>query len=234
MRERPIIMSAPMVRALLTGAKSQTRRLVKGLQLGERPECVDQFTGALITTFSPLTPCDGRIISCPYGSFAFRDRLWVRETWLQWDPEDLGVEPQDPATLRFRADGEIPAVRWRSSMFMPRWASRITLEVIDVRVQRLQEITEADAIAEGLSRITKDDGRTWKYGIPDRDGLPGTDNIGWPWSKWNTDPRQAYATLWSSIHARDPVHSWEANPWVWVVSFRRIEPAAVEEARASL
>lgn len=102
---------------------------------------------------------------------------------------------------------------------MPRWASRITLEVTGIRVERLQDISEEDAIAEGLSGITKD-GKLIKYGIPDQDGLPGTDNTGWPWRDWQKDPRDAYRRLWESINGRG---SWDANPWVWVVEFKRVE-----------
>ena len=104
---------------------------------------------------------------------------------------------------------------------MPRWASRITLEVTGIRVERLQEISELDAITEGLTALTKDGGRTIKHGIPDRDGLPGNDNYGWHWSEWEKDSRVAYRKLWESINGPG---SWDANPWVWVIEFRRINP----------
>lgn len=105
---------------------------------------------------------------------------------------------------------------WTSPIFMPRWASRLTLEVTDVRAERLQDINEADVRAEGLSTVTKD-GRLWKWGMPDRDGLPGTDNHGWPWTDWEKDPRQAFRKLWNSINGAG---AWEANPWVAAYSFQ--------------
>jgi len=104
---------------------------------------------------------------------------------------------------------------------MPRWASRITLEITAVRVERLHDISEADAVAEGLACITKDGDRTRKYGIPDADGMPGTDDHGWPWNEWRSDPREAYRKLWESINGPG---SWDLNPWVWVIEFKRVTP----------
>lgn len=103
-------------------------------------------------------------------------------------------------------------VKWCSPIVMPRSASRILLEVTDVRVERVQDISEADAIAGGLEAIAKE-GSLIKYGIP------GTDDFGWR-SDWSVASRVAYRRLWESIHA---VGSWDDNPWVWVVEFRRIE-----------
>lgn len=90
-----------------------------------------------------------------------------------------------------------------------------TLTVTDVRVQRLQDISKADAIAEGLTGLTKD-GRLVKYGIPDRDGLPGSDDLGWHWHCWDADPRRAYTTLWDRINGAG---AWDANPFVAAYSF---------------
>lgn len=104
---------------------------------------------------------------------------------------------------------------------MPRWASRLALEVTGVRVERVQDISEADAMAEGLKGLTKD-GSLVKWGIPDRDGLPGNDDDGWHWKQWESDPRKAYRALWNSINGAKPGRSWEANPWVWVVEFKRV------------
>lgn len=107
----------------------------------------------------------------------------------------------------------------RVSIFMPRWASRITLEVTEVRLQRLQDITEEDARAEGLTCLSKDGGRIFKWGIPDRDGLPGEDDDGEHWQNWSLTARDAYARLWDAINGAG---SWASNPWVWAISFRRI------------
>lgn len=175
-------------------------------------------------------------IRCPYGVPG--DRLWVRETWGSADQFYQSHENETPSVVAYRADlaaiqwdaeppRKIPkydleqwnwdTIRWRPSIHMPRWASRLTLEVVSVRVERLRDIGEDDARAEGLEGITKDGGLTIKYGIPDRDGFPGTDDLGWPWRDWDADPRKACRTLWEHINGAG---SWDANPWVWVVEFK--------------
>lgn len=229
-RERPILFSAPMIRALLAGRKTQTRRLVRdGLAVETRT------TEDLIDGPWPKD-ATGREQPSPYGCVG--DRLWVRENWAaHWMYDD--VPPRecksgiDGDNYWFRADGPGGVSqlgldpgggmrgKWRNSLFMPRWASRLTLEITDVRVQRLQDISEEDARAEGLSPITKD-GHLVKHGIPDRDGLPGTDNDGWEWQEWEVDPRKAFAKLWDRINGeRAP---WSSNPWLWVVSFSVAQP----------
>jgi len=126
----------------------------------------------------------------------------------------------------YRADGEIATGRWRPSIHMHPWASRITLEVMAVKVERLQEISESDAVSEGLRPITKD-GRLVKYGVPDSDGLPGNDDYGWPWEQWCADPREAFTRLWNTINGPG---SWDQNPWVAAYSFRVIKPEARDAA----
>lgn len=176
MKERPILFSGEMVRAILDGRKTQTRRVVK-------PQLGDLFD---YETCSPKP-------SCPYG--APGDRLWVRETFSL-----LGGQAEYRATRRM---GE-PAAPWRPSIFMPRWPSRIDLELTAVRVERVQDISEADAIAEGVKF----------YDDP------------------NTSAVKLFIALWDSINAkrRDPrsgqilPYSWADNPRVWSLTFRRIRP----------
>lgn len=181
MKERPILFSAPMVRALLDGSKTQTRRICK---TGDRLESVF------------------------YGNKRFGapgDRLWVRESWgahFMWDTvRPISIPNDGKSCVFYQADGAIVGgcsatqrKRWRPSIHMPRWMSRITLEVVSVRVERLQDITETDAMAEGVE---------WK----DHAGL----------AKYTA--RKLYQTLWLLINGLD---SWEANPWVWVVEFKRV------------
>jgi len=230
MKERPILFSAPMVRALLDGSKTQSRRIVKPQPFNGRPDdevrkqmiengalgqdasLTDLINGAIDHGFIPEA-------KCPYGHTG--DRLWVRETYFGNHFQHPN-EPEDERELHYRADGlpnfegEESLIKWRPSIFMPRWASRITLEITGVRVERLNDISEEDAKAEGLKGITKD-GKLVKYGIPDADGYPGTDDIGWPWEDWRISPVDAYRRLWESINGSG---SWDANPWVWVVEFR--------------
>lgn len=227
-RERPILFSAPMVRALLAGTKTQTRRILTNQP---SPMEVEAQYGPSRTFALEVGFCGER---SRYGLPG--DRLWVKETWRCWERETDRVDG-----IRFAADDAFVPIEntkeaadlwcaarkepighdmtWRPSIFMRAWMARIRLQVTEVRVQRVQEITEEDARAEGLTPITKDGGRTIKYGIPDRDGLPGTDDDGWPWSDWSTDPREAFKRLWCRINGPE---SWEANPWVWAISFRRL------------
>lgn len=200
-RERPILFSGGMVRAILDGRKTMTRRAVK-------PQFASDAEPAEMCAITPegwqtaghsgrwWDSCSGNsdeAVRCPYGVPG--DRLWVRETWAQnWN--QLSDTQIDRAYV-YRADGEARAqdngcdLPWRPSIHMPRSASRITLEVTGVRVERLREISEADAIAEGVERP--------ESGIP------------------ICSARQWFRVLWEQINK-----SWEPDTWVWVVEFRRI------------
>lgn len=198
MKERPILFSAPMVRAILEGRKTQTRRVVK-LQPRNRADIGHHGAGIpFIRNPDPLRPN----LFCPYGRPG--DRLWVREAFT---PMPTDVPPETPCETKWdigyaaggmRLDAVAPAgynptlynyERWTSPIYMPRWASRITLEVTGVRVERLKDISEKDAEAEGcpLDRLLA---RDW------------------------------YSQLWESINGPG---SWSANPWVWVIEFARID-----------
>ncbi len=130
----------------------------------------------------------------------------MRETWGAW-PHAMGGVQRD--SLRFRADGEYQnehgAWSWRPSIHMPRWASRITLEITGVRVERLKDISEYDSLAEGI----------YQQQNPICYGPPTGKNC----NQYHLTPREAYKALWESINSAE---SWAANPWVWVISFRRI------------
>lgn len=202
MKERPILFSAPMVRALLDGSKTQTRRAMK-TQLVYGDVC-----GLFPAWYLPTGPESGilypngkeRILSmCPYGQPG--DRLWVRETYA-----DIGCR------LTYRADADDGAhcqvKKWTPAIHMFRADSRILLEIVSVRVERLNDVSEADARAEGVKR--------------DRAGghfIDGTDAryaaaVGAPAS-------EAFAALWNGINGAG---SWEANPWCWCITFRRVAP----------
>ena len=191
MKKRPILMSAPMVRALLDGSKTQTRRMLK------MPHGLWETSPS-----GELVPIPS---NCPYGQPG--DRLWVRESFSGpycMEAQD-GMAAAAPSTwvhesrIWYWADGQPTHGDWtrpRPSIHMPRWASRITLEVTDVRVERLQDISEADAIAEGCP--------------PNATNAP--DDISRFW----------YRLLWDQINGPG---SWDANPWVWCVTFSRLGAA---------
>lgn len=225
MKERPILFSAPMVRALLAGTKTQTRRRIAIPKRGafvirgddEREDGGPWWPYQSDDGESDLCDdgCEHRM-SCPYGVPG--DRLWVREAWRA--PTSCDHLPPrsiaDSEGRRFVAD-EVTGPdagygRFRQGMFMPRWASRILLEVTAVRVERLQDISEADARAEGCEAI--DDGIWWKnYTYPlGFDGKP-TLVVGYRTAK------ESYRSLWEQINGHG---SWEASPWVWVVEFRAL------------
>ena len=206
-KERPILFSAPMVRALLDGTKTQTRRVVKPQPIGLTSDGVPFVHTADDEKFGRL----GKVVMCPYGQPS--DRLWVREAWRVEKFID-NLAPRELATgcsVVYEASGEAPAWRGklRPSMFMPRRMSRITLEVTGVRVERLQDISEADAVAEGIERLNSPHPNVKLY----RDYAPGHDST--------VLPVYSYQTLWEQINGPD---SWATNPWVWVVEFRRIRP----------
>jgi len=213
MKERPILFKAPMVRAILDGSKTQTRRVVKpqpSRELMTEYECIRQSRLSARTDAEILSDC----LLCPYGIPG--DRLWCRETfaivprtaYARSEGVQQMLRPDDDhdaAIYRAGWDRSNGGFRWRPSIHMPRWASRILLEIVSVRVERLQDISEDDARAEGIEYSERFGG--YCVGMAEH---------------YNShDPRLSYASLWESINGPD---SWSANPWVWVIAFRRIEP----------
>jgi hypothetical protein len=192
-KERPIIFSAPMVRSLLGGTKTQTRRVAKGERASRGLE-----SGWHLKPYGFVTDSQFAKAACPYGQLG--DRLWVREShWYFKDKYDheTGYFPPKLTVeyVEFRADGDSDRRGWYPSIHMPRWASRILLEITGVRVERLQGISEADALAEGVSNTLH---------------LPG-----------GRFANENYAHLWWTINGDG---SWEANPWVWVIEFKVVKP----------
>lgn len=200
MTERPILFSAPMVRALLAGTKTQTRRVCKpAANLSAVVEVPDPLERGQVYNGSHFGDEDGEVqFACPYGQPG--DRLWVRETF---GFSGSGYIPD----IHFRATNpEAPILgRWYPSIHMRRIDSRITLEITSVRVERLQEISIEDAKAEGA--WGPDDSIVQKVA-----DYFGTDIF-------SANPRKAFQMLWESINGPD---SWAANPWVWAIEFRRV------------
>lgn len=198
MKERPILFSAPMVRAILDGRKTQTRRVIKP-QPGPG---VNAFTPAEVNAAWQ----EGWIpVKCPYGDSG--DRLWVRENFAivpasayrmsEGVQQTINPNDRDMAAI-YAAGWDRSIPRWKPSIHMPHWASRITLEITDVRVERLNDISEADAIAEGCKGLNCP---------PDHEG--------------DVSPQEEFRDLWQSINAAK--HPWSSNPWVWVIAFKRVE-----------
>jgi hypothetical protein len=185
-----------MVRAILAGRKTQTRRIIK-----PQPIAVKNVDTGPIPMCHP--PFQSFAMRCPYGKPD--DQLWVRETWQALRDEGVGYTlcpPQPGCEIRYRATEEeewCPPLLWRPSIFMPRFASRITLEVTDIRVERLQDISPDDCDAEGIERSA----------CHTRDGAGCNARI------------NDYKTLWTSINGPE---SWDENPYVWVVGFKMLIP----------
>ncbi|MBT9385514.1 hypothetical protein KM176_16690 [Pseudooceanicola sp. CBS1P-1] len=219
MAEKPIPFIGPMVRAILEGRKTQTRRVLDAW-CDEAPAFIfrdgiyayDENDAAY---HLPKTHSVG-------------DLLWVREAWKACSQMDA-IPPRDMSPyepIRYEADGFIRELscmmikpgRFRPPMFMPRWASRLTLRVTDVRVQRLHDISQADAVAEGVERVSVGIETHWRDYSGDSQFVGG--------------PRSSFCTLWDSLNAKRG-YGWDANPWVAAYSFEvircnidRLEPVS--------
>jgi len=253
MKERPILFSGEMVQAIIDGRKTMTRRVINQTPAGFRFDgfITDGTKDRGKAVFSPSEnfqyDITGNIkVLCPYGQPG--DRLWVRETWRvgAWDENDCAIK------VDYRADGfsrqewlYVPnekyfeklwiqssldadekigrnrdfsytwepgqsPCRWRPSIFMPRWVSRITLEITNIRVERLQDISEEDAFAEGI------DDESEEYNRAEHFQLGGSQIQG------GAPAIFTFIGLWDSINAKRG-YSWESNPWVWVIEFRRVD-----------
>ena len=218
MSERPIPFKGEMVRTILDGRKTQTRRVMKVQPWPDALVTVEHYHETVIDRHGDMQPGkeifgahwdDGEYgLRCPYG--APGDLLWVREAWRAWSQYDDWPPSRLPpgVDVQYIADASAPwASRYRHTRFMPRWASRITLRITDIRVERLQDISEDDARAEGAM---------WHDG-----GTIG--HSGWrhDFSDVHADARSSFARLWNKINGPG---AWDANPWVWAISFERIKP----------
>jgi hypothetical protein len=207
MKERPILFSGVMVRALIDGRKTQTRRVVKPQPEADHDgEPYWHVGGYRAWMYRGITEIlrsgTGNAIECKYGQPG--DRLWVKETFADIDTN----EPPGPVYRATDPDWETTGGwKWTPSIFMPRWASRLTLEVLSVKVQKLQDISEEDAMAEGVE--------------PARRPLGGWRNYasgGAPNPPFRT-ALESFASLWESINGPG---SWALNPWVWCILFRKL------------
>lgn len=239
MKERGMIFNGEMVRAILDGRKTQTRRIMKNQPAGDYPD-----TPALIrnvgTGFQWYCHYgESSIFNCPFG--AVGDRIWVRETWatlgnedgccVDWNdnlckgdereaariyrasceqrPGDYGLwSIPDNAYWKPHTENEKFEGAWRPSIHMPRWASRILLEITNVRVDRLNSISEQDALSEGIDRERLEESQDNYDCIADHNMTGRPTATG------------AFKYLWESIYGEE---NWQVNPWVWVIEFKRVE-----------
>ncbi|WP_313064097.1 hypothetical protein [Atlantibacter hermannii] len=213
MKERGMIFNAEMVRAILDGRKTQTRRIMKP----QPTPCTLQKGGHWwpSNVFKTMLHIEeelqngkggwGGLVgdACPFGDVG--DRIWVREAWARYkidhDSHDMAYRATPPED--WPKEG-----RWRPSIHMPRWASRILLEITGVRVELLNKICEGDAQAEGVAQLR---GGFWKHYQPG-------------WTQHQLSARGSFVTLWKSIYGEE---SWNSNPWVWVIEFKRIDGGAL-------
>ncbi|MGJ3438649.1 hypothetical protein AAZU54_01470 [Pseudomonas sp. Je.1.5.c] len=206
-KERPILFSGHMVRAILEGRKTVTRRAVK-VQPNSKGDIGSYGLGQPFIRHPDPTK---RNPECPYGRPG--DRLWVRETWAQIN---VAQAPEESWVVYRECDNRTDyGGPWKPSIHMRRRDSRILLEVTDVRVERLQDGEgetdfESRYVAEGIHRIHHGDGEHYYHPLKSEPG-PGN------WA----DPFDAWRELWVSINGAD---CWNANPWVWVVEFKRVQP----------
>lgn len=244
-KERPILFSGPMVRAILDGSKTQTRRIVANFQRPKADVSPEVSPNHLYSAIAQKHPRWGFCVfgeteqdcanalaessCCPYGRVG--DQLWVRETWMPDAPQDgtwadtqfygCRMSPLTDIPERFRKPKHCiyratwdfsELVGWKPSIHMPRWASRVQLEITGVRVESLHAISEQDARAEGVQNI-RNEGVFWlDYTNPEgksTDSYTAGSALG------------SFRSLWASINGAE---SWDANPWVWVIEFRRIKP----------
>ena len=213
MKEYPILMSGPLVRATIDGRKTVTRRPIT-----IPPSAIEWCQGApdrIEPTMYVSGPGWAAVwehsrgstmigIRCPFGVVG--DRLWVRETWAQgcYPPG----KPFRRAAIWYRADNTTRALRWAPSIHMPRWASRLTLEITGITAERVQDITDEQARAEGLEPKGVDWPILRERAVPD------------PCRTY----RGGFALAWHAIYGADPVKGWAANPWTWAISYRVTVP----------
>lgn len=198
-RVYPILFNDAGIRAILEGRKTRTARIIKPQPTKEHGIV---FEGMALGGFGTQSDTE---ISCPFGEPG--DHLWVREAFLQWHNEDEGCYRP---TLRteYRADGSFNlsgGLKWHPGILMPRRLSRIELEITGIYAKQLQDISEADVLAEGME--TSAIRGAQKYFYPERNGK----------GRWESDAIYAYSGFWNYVHGQG---AWEKNPWVWVINFK--------------
>lgn len=217
MKERPVLFNGDMVRAILDGRKTQTRRVMT-----PQPVLENVFMGGANqqswTHKGTATPAGWLMHNmCPFGQVG--DRLWVRETFRLFDNyQECGCSdfpcncPSHNSPI-YRASNNDCEDKWTPSIHMPRSACRLVLEITDVRVERLNSISEEDALAEGIRRTDNNFGNGPAYCDY---MLANLNDV----AEWYNSPSDSFISLWQSIYGAE---SWQHSPWVWVIEFKRVE-----------
>lgn len=204
MKERPIIFSGESVQAILDGRKTQTRRVIESKLLVKQGTLevykeTDHYEAKWISKDATAHYCNDLLAHCPYGQVS--DRLWVRETWALRNDGRQVMHKQGYEEIIKLLDLPDFNIKWRPSIFMPRWASRITLEIAGVRVERVQDITLSDVYSEGCplekATVFVDPARGYEI---------------------RAEATEWFAELWDSLNAKKG-YGWEVNLWVWVIEF---------------
>lgn len=223
---RPILYSTPMVQSVLSGTKTQTRRIIKsrhesgmfGVETAKfEPDFAGYYHNRIVQEIDEDERSTGRTIFCPYGDIG--TVLWVRETFCPIMPAMMsGDEIPDWHYYIYKATNELPLeYKWRPSIFMPKEACRIFLKVTDVRIERLQDISKIDCIAEGITQVDNSPMLYNNYLFNNK--LAAWDGYGSITKTYGfSNPKDSYRSLWEKINGAD---SWANNNFVWVVSFER-------------
>ncbi len=202
MKERPVLFNGNMVRAILSGRKTQTRRVIN-------PQPSSGVRKSVLVK-SGVEDGHGRELVCPLGQTG--DQLWVRETFATGLCTKTTMAYKASHKAEDLEEGWLEKIKWRPSIHMPRWASRIQLEITNVGVQRLQDISSGDVVREGICQLPA----SGRYCIN-----PGDQYLGGA----SHDAREVFYWLWDSIYDGDSKRCWQANPWVWVAEFKLLAPA---------
>ncbi|KKO55869.1 hypothetical protein LG59_5093 [Serratia ureilytica] len=226
MKERPVIFNSEMVRAILNGRKTQTRRVIKNQRMGDcwsvKPAEVPLYERHSHDWWLPTgTKPYSALPVCPFGQVG--DQLWVRETFMDLTGTGIEATTGKFEGFAYRADTSAGSygdevrkeygLNWTPSLHMPRKACRILLEITAVRVERLNDISEEDAKAEGVRAIENNFGNGPAYCDY---LLPNLDDA----AEWYNRASDSFRSLWKSIYGAE---NWSANPWVWVIEFKRAE-----------
>lgn len=203
MKERPILMTPENAQKVFDGTKAQTRRIVKRTDTG--------WVKAIGSPKNWHLDDHDAIQACPFGQPG--DRLWIREAWSPCDECSMGMYKGQGVMNCPCCDASTAGLKFTPSIHMPRWACRTVVRLTDVRVERLQEISEEDAISEGVALLEG------SYNPDDYTGIWKNYSLHETAEYWNS-PRDSYRSLWESINGHG---SWERNDWVWVLTIKLVK-----------